>query len=129
MRAMTIFWMSIKNSRKMHGKMIKKVINAPINTFFDVTPTGTIMNRFSKDLQVMDNEVSVVFGGINVMLYQVLAILIVICTTNWYILAALPPIMIVSYILFSYTVTAYREGTRIESVTRSPILNLLSETL
>lgn len=63
------------------------------------------------------------------MVYQVLAILIVICTTNWYIIAVFPPIVFVSYILFSYTVTAYREGTRIESVTKSPLLNLLSESL
>lgn len=29
-------------------------MNSPINLFFDVTPTGTILNRFSKDLQIMD---------------------------------------------------------------------------
>jgi ABC-type multidrug transport system fused ATPase/permease subunit len=69
MRCMIIFWMSIKSSRSMHENMISKVINAPINTFFDVTPTGTIMNRFSKDLSVMDNEIAFAFGGINVMLY------------------------------------------------------------
>lgn len=129
MRAMIIFLMSIKTSRHLHEGMISKVMNAPINTFFDVTPTGTIMNRFSKDLQVMDNNIAFIFGGINVMIYQVLAILIVICTTNWYIIGTFPPIIFVSYILFSYTVTAYREGTRIESVTKSPLLNLLSESL
>ena len=104
-------------------------MNAPINLFFDVTPTGTIMNRFSKDLQVMDNNIAFIFGGINVMVYQVLAILIVICTANWYIIVVFPPIVILCYILFRYTVTSYREYTRIESITKSPLLNLLSESL
>lgn len=49
-RAMTIFVMSIRASTLLHEQMIGKVMNAPINTFFDVTPVGTIMNRFSKDL-------------------------------------------------------------------------------
>lgn len=49
-RAYLIFMMSIKTSRYLHENMISKVMNAPVNTFFDVTPTGTIMNRFSKDL-------------------------------------------------------------------------------
>jgi ATP-binding cassette subfamily C (CFTR/MRP) protein 1 len=109
--------------------MISKVMNAPVNTFFDVTPTGTIMNRFSKDLTVMDLNIAFIFGGINVMVYQVAAILIVICTTNWYILAVFPPIIFMGYILFSYTITSYRECTRIESITKSPLLNLLSESL
>ena len=49
-RAMIIFSMSIRASTLLHEKMITQVMNAPINTFFDVTPVGTIMNRFSKDL-------------------------------------------------------------------------------
>ena len=121
--------MSIRASRFLHENMISKVMNAPVNTFFDVTPTGTIMNRFSKDLQVMDNNIAFIFGGINVMLYQLIAILIVIASANWYILAVFPPVIFIGYILFSYTITSYREYTRIESITKSPLLNLLSESL
>lgn len=49
--------------------MIASVMKAPINLFYDVTPTGTILNRFSKDLQVLDNQVGMTFSGINIMLY------------------------------------------------------------
>ena len=30
--------------------MIERVLKAPINIYFDTTPIGRIMNRFSKDL-------------------------------------------------------------------------------
>jgi hypothetical protein len=30
--------------------MIDQTLKAPINLYFDTTPTGRIMNRFSKDL-------------------------------------------------------------------------------
>lgn len=29
----------------MHKRMVNKIINAPVNLFFDVTPVGTIVNR------------------------------------------------------------------------------------
>ena len=68
-RAAIIFFMSIKTSTLLHEQMITKVMNAPINTFFDVTPVGTIMNRFSKDLQVLDSSTAFIIGGIHVMAY------------------------------------------------------------
>lgn len=34
--------------------MMEKVLNAPINLYFDTTPIGRIMNRFSKDLQLIE---------------------------------------------------------------------------
>ena len=35
--------------------MINRVLKAPINLFYDITPTGLIINRFSKDLPAIDN--------------------------------------------------------------------------
>jgi len=40
--------------------MIDKICKAPINLYYDMTPTGTIMNRFSKDLAVVDNSLALV---------------------------------------------------------------------
>jgi ABC-type multidrug transport system fused ATPase/permease subunit len=38
----------------IHQQMLNRVINAPINLYFDITPIGRILNRFSKDLSIMD---------------------------------------------------------------------------
>jgi len=45
-----IFFTQIRASRHIHSEMVEKLLKAPINLFFDMTPVGTIMNRFSKDL-------------------------------------------------------------------------------
>ena len=42
--------------------MINKVLNGAINLFFDVIPTGTIMNRFSADISIIDNNIALIFG-------------------------------------------------------------------
>jgi len=41
-------------ARKIHRLILNKVMNAPINIYFDVTPIGRILNRFSKDLNVLE---------------------------------------------------------------------------
>ena len=44
--------LNYKLSDGFHTKIMQKVMNAPINTFFDVTPVGKILVRFSKDLEI-----------------------------------------------------------------------------
>jgi len=37
--------------------MFVKTLNAPVNLYFDKTPSGRILNKFSKDIDKIDNEV------------------------------------------------------------------------
>ena len=46
--------LSVGASRTIHNDMIKTIFKAPINLFFEMNPTGSIMNRFSKDLAIID---------------------------------------------------------------------------
>jgi len=41
----------------MHGAVFRAVICAPITTFFDTHTTGMVLNRFSKDTEVVDSTV------------------------------------------------------------------------
>lgn len=43
--------------------MIAKIIRAPVNLFFDRVPVGRLLNRFSKDLAVIDSYISSDFDG------------------------------------------------------------------
>ena len=49
-RTAITYYYSIKADRKLHEHMIEKVTNAPINLYFDVTPIGRVLNKFSGDL-------------------------------------------------------------------------------
>lgn len=45
---------SIRLSKSLFHDINNRVFNAPINLYFDRTPTGVILNRFSKDLNSVD---------------------------------------------------------------------------
>ena len=46
----------VNSAIKFHKLLLKKVLSLPI-FFFDKTPVGSIINRFSKDMDVLDHVV------------------------------------------------------------------------
>jgi len=58
---LSILFKSIELSKRLHFEMLLSVFNAPINLYFDVTPTGRVLNRFSKDMDQVDNYVFFTF--------------------------------------------------------------------
>lgn len=43
-------------SISLHKTLLAAIMRAPL-TFFDTTPTGRILSRFSKDIEVIDNKI------------------------------------------------------------------------
>ena len=120
--------MNLRASRLVHKKMITTVLMAPINLFYDVTPIGLVLNRFSTDLDVLDNQIPLSFWWVFSQIYGAMSVLLVIGYANWYILISLPFIFALSIWLFFISVSAYRECSRVVRVCDSPIINLVSET-
>ena len=56
-RAIVLTLASLRASRYVHDQAIKAVIAAPMS-FFDTTPLGRILNRFSIDLQKVGRTMS-----------------------------------------------------------------------
>ena len=48
-RIMLLVCATLRASKTLHNRLIEKVMMAPINLFFDVTPIGKILNRFSRN--------------------------------------------------------------------------------
>jgi ATP-binding cassette subfamily C (CFTR/MRP) protein 4 len=54
-RAVLCFHCCLDAAKRMHGVMTARVLRAPL-AFFHANPTGRVLNRFSKDLGVADEQ-------------------------------------------------------------------------
>ena len=77
-------------------------MKAPVNTYFDTTPSGWILNRFSKDLSMTDSEFCFnIHNSLECSLSLVFT-LYVACLTSAWILLSVPVIIIVVAIYTKY---------------------------
>ena len=55
-----LLWLGINASKKIHDNMAQRVLNAPMQ-FFERTPVGRIMNRFTNDINKIDDGLPLIF--------------------------------------------------------------------
>ncbi|OQR85539.1 ATP-binding Cassette (ABC) Superfamily, partial [Achlya hypogyna] len=116
-------------SKTLHERLFAKVLWAPVNSFFDVVPVGRILNRFSSDLDQVDSQIPY-FGLLFLQFgFQNLAVVVVCAATSPYVLALYVPLFYAFYKLQAYYNLTSGELKRFDSVTKSPVANLISETV
>jgi ATP-binding cassette subfamily C (CFTR/MRP) protein 1 len=112
----------------MHENLLSRVMKMPMS-FFDTTPSGRIINRFSRDTETID----IVLPGIVVQFLGCISnnntTLIIVCVATKWFTVALPPILILYLSIQRFYIPACRELQRIESITRSPIYSGLGEAV
>jgi ATP-binding cassette subfamily C (CFTR/MRP) protein 4 len=56
----TINYITLKSNEKLHDNMLIGLLRSPTQ-YFDTTPTGRLINRFSNDLNVLDSLMAYTF--------------------------------------------------------------------
>lgn len=98
-------------------------------SFFDTTPLGRILNRFSKDVDVVDNVLPMSMRFWIMMFFNALSVIIVISYSTPWFMTVIIPCGILYFFIQKFYVATSRQLKRIESVTRSPIYTHFSETI
>ncbi|XP_044714704.1 ABC transporter transmembrane domain-containing protein [Hirsutella rhossiliensis] len=107
---------------------VTRVLRAPM-AFFDTTPLGRITNRFSRDVDVMDNNLTDAFRMFNFTLAMVIAVFALIVTFFHYFAFALVPLCLLFVMTASYYRASAREVKRFESAMRSHVFAKFGEGL
>ncbi|KAI0603284.1 P-loop containing nucleoside triphosphate hydrolase protein [Biscogniauxia sp. FL1348] len=125
-----ILWIfcSIEASRKLHERMATAIFRAPMS-FFDTTPAGRILNRFSSDVYRLDEVLARTFNMLFVNLARSAFTLIVISVGTPVFATLIIPLGAVYYWVQRYYLRTSRELKRLDSVSRSPIYAHFQESL
>ncbi|ETV64096.1 hypothetical protein H257_18968 [Aphanomyces astaci] len=128
-RSVYVLFLCVLCSKALHAKLFRKVIHAPVTTFFDITPVGRILNRFSSDLDQVDNILP--FFGVHFLQFgfQIAAVIVVCATTSPFILLVYVPLVYLFHKVQVFFLLTSSELKRLESISRTPVINLISETI
>ena len=112
----------------LHDKSFASVTRAPL-TFFDTTPLGRILHRFSRDQDTIDTSLSESIRAVILLGAQIIGSLILMCVaTPFFIVPLIPSLYVYWYIQKTFRRSS-REVKRMDSTTRSPLYAHFSETL
>ncbi|KAH8093747.1 metal resistance protein YCF1 [Cristinia sonorae] len=125
-----ILWVycSIRSSKHLHDSMLYGVMRAPMS-FFEQTPTGRILNLFSRDIYVVDFVLARVIQNVIRTLCTTGVILWVIGFSFPLFLVAVPFLGYFYIRVMIYYLSTSRELKRLDAVSRSPIFAWFSESL
>lgn len=118
----------IRASKRLHDSLLYNVLRLPMS-FFDTTPAGRIVNRFSSDFLNIDEHIPFYILETLTCGVSVLGSIIVISVTTPIFLAVVPPILTVFIFLQLYYTASSRSFRRIESTAMSPLHQHFFETL
>ncbi|RQM10790.1 hypothetical protein B5M09_012587 [Aphanomyces astaci] len=127
-QSLVLYVTGLRGSTLMFNQLLTQVLRAPMS-FFDTTPLGRIVNRMSKDVYAIDETIPGVWGMLFGTVFSVITtICTVIYVTPWFSVILIP-LGILYYASQRYFIKTSRELQRLDSISRSPVYALLTETL
>lgn len=124
------YWLErgIKAGKNMHDKMLRSVLAAPVR-FFDSTPVGRIIQRFSRDIESVDVYLQWSFISVVNCLLQIAVSVFLILAMVPFMVVIIVPVLWAYYIVQKNYRSPAREAKRFDSIARSPRYSHFKETL
>ncbi|XP_077478235.1 multidrug resistance-associated protein 1-like [Stigmatopora argus] len=115
-------------SRRLHADLLQDVLRSPVS-FFEATPSGNLLNRFSKEIDAIDCMVP---EGLKMMLgylFKLLEVCVVVLVATPLSGLVLLPLACLYVCVQSFYVAASCQLRRLEAVSRSPLYTHFNETV
>ncbi|CAG2109404.1 unnamed protein product [Medioppia subpectinata] len=119
---------TLRGARLLHNDMLHHIFRAPMS-FFDTTPMGRILNRFSRDVDICDTMLGMNIRMTMIQTFRAISAFVVMAIETPLVLVAILPIGLIYLFVQRLYIPTSRQLRRIESTTRSPIYIHFSETL
>ena len=123
-----VYWAGLRASRGLYEKLTHAVLRAPLR-WLNTVPLGRLLNRFSADSAIMDSRLP---GDAHVLMAAVVSIAVTALTGLYVSIYMIFPEIILLCISFYYAsiyLRGAREVKRLESTSKSPIMDLYGSAL
>ncbi|XP_031342463.1 probable multidrug resistance-associated protein lethal(2)03659 isoform X2 [Photinus pyralis] len=117
-----------RSSKALHETMFKNVIRATVS-FFYANSSGIILNRFAKDLAIVDELLPMAVMVVLRTILSILGVFVVICFVNaWFLIPTLLVVATLYYLRRFYLTTALNL-LRVEGQLRGPVYSHVNASL
>jgi ATP-binding cassette subfamily C (CFTR/MRP) protein 4 len=127
-RAIFFFRWILRGAEKLHSNMFHSILRTSMK-FFEANPAGRILNRFSKDLSIVDELLPITCFDFLTCIILVFGSIISIAIVAPYVLLVLIPILPLFHVVRSHYIQSSRQIKRLDGTSRSPIYALFSSSL
>uniref|UniRef100_A0A2N9GHK4 ABC-type xenobiotic transporter n=1 Tax=Fagus sylvatica TaxID=28930 RepID=A0A2N9GHK4_FAGSY len=127
-RSFSVTLVGLKTAQVFFSQILHSILHAPMS-FFDTTPSGRVLSRASTDQTNIDLLLPF-FMSLTVAMYiTVLSILVITCQYSWPTVFLLIPLVWLNIWYRGYYLASSRELTRLDSITKAPVIHHFSESI
>lgn len=127
-RSFTVTKLGLKTAQIFFSQILHSILHAPMS-FFDTTPSGRILSRASTDQTNVDLFVPFFMAVTLAMYITLLSIIIITCQYAWPTIFLLIPLGWLNVWYRGYFIASSREITRLDSITKAPVIHHFSESI
>lgn len=108
---MTDFYKRKSSALKVHDSMLDRMMNAPVNLFFDTHRQDKIQERFTSDLREIENNF---VGDFLHHFYYQISMLVIVFQVQWQIVIFYPLILASMYYLWATAFVAHEKLEKLQ---------------
>ena len=111
-----------KASTALHTSLLEATMHAPLS-FFDTTPLGRVVNRFTSDLEVIDRNIPTNLSDLIYCSASILSVFTLVCTIVPHLILGLLPVLVCLFGLQVVFTRCKCQLKRLEATAKAPILS------
>lgn len=119
--------MQPRSSSNLHLRLLETVLNAPLS-FFTRTDVGTVINRFSQDMSMVDNELPYAYADTTISLASCIMSIALVASGTGYFAAIIPVLAAALYAVQKYYLRTSRQMRLLDLEEKAPLYTWFGET-